>query len=145
MYRHTLIILLLIHIMFFSSFAFANRAPALIEGNFKMISAGLAHTCALSNKGISCWGDNIDGQAPSFIEGDFEMISAGFNNTCAINNGSNGGRISCWGGSTDNKIPTGGNFKVVSTGPLHSCALNHKGLSCWGDNRFGQAPILYQG
>ena len=83
-------------------------APAGVR--FKQISAGVVHTCAITNTGAAyCWGLNYDGQIgdgtkgadrliPTRVSGidgtPLTQVSAGFTRTCAV---STAGALLCWG------------------------------------------------
>ena len=58
------------------------------------IAAGVYHTCALDDNGVSCWGDNVSGQTtvPAGLANP-SAIGAGWSYTCALDD--NG--VSCWG------------------------------------------------
>lgn len=110
------------------------------EGNFRAVSAGSDHTCAIrENKTIRCWGTNDYGQsrAPA---GSFTAVSAGWDHTCAIRES---GEIACWGrnhlGQTD---APGGSFTAVSAVLSHTCGLRTSGaIECWGwDEERTDAP-----
>jgi alpha-tubulin suppressor-like RCC1 family protein len=130
------------------------------------VSAGRAHTCAVTNDGrVQCWGENFDGKlgdgntvgevaaTPVTVSGlsDVVAVSAGRAHTCAV---TNDGRVQCWGSNVDGQLGDGGvtnaltpvtvsglsNAVAVSAGGSHSCALYQDGaISCWGSNVDGQA------
>ncbi len=116
--------------------------------NYK-VSAGANHTCLLDSQGVSCWGDNSDGQStvPGLIAP--EDIAAGERHTCAVDDNSGINSVVCWGDNSAGQSmpPVLVNPLRVSTGSLHSCALTDDGVrdvTCWGDNTEGQlnAPVL---
>lgn len=133
---------------------------------FKNLSAGFAHTCAISSADeLYCWGYNKYGQlgsgstnnanTPQRVLGLSKVlaVSAGFGHTCAILADNS---ISCWGhnqfgqlgidqNANDIKTPSPvPNFKAASiyTGEFHTCAvqLDNK-VFCWGANKFGQLGL----
>jgi alpha-tubulin suppressor-like RCC1 family protein len=131
------------------------------------VSAGSAHTCALTAAGgLKCWGYNdngrlgdgttVDSPTPVGVIGlgsDATAVSAGGNHTCAI---TTAGGIKCWGrnyegalgNGTTSPDPTptpvdvvdlGGSATAIDTGSVHTCAaVNGAWLDCWGDNDYGQ-------
>jgi alpha-tubulin suppressor-like RCC1 family protein len=128
------------------------------------ITAGRAHTCALTTTGtVSCWGGNGSGQLgdgttqsrnlPTPIPGlsGVTQIAAGFDHTCARQSN---GALRCWGGNffgqlgdgstTPRPSPTavatlGSGVVAIDTGYGHTCALTDAAtVRCWGYNFFGQ-------
>jgi len=75
------------------------------------IAAGSAHTCAIANGDVWCWGDNTFGQL-----------------------GSGPGP----GGSTPKHVTAGGNALRLAAGSWHTCYADTSTVSCWGKNDFGQ-------
>jgi hypothetical protein len=107
------------------------------------ISAGAAHTCALTDFGdVYCWGLNFSGQLgdgtntnrdePQRITtiNNIVHIAAGYYHTCAVDED---GRVYCWGGNSDGQLGTGtldpSNEPVEVTLAKPSGAKLH-----WGDN-----------
>jgi alpha-tubulin suppressor-like RCC1 family protein len=141
-----------------------STTPIPVTGGltFSTISAGFAHTCAISSGQIYCWGSNEFGQlgtgsvggrseVPAPVSGGsgFVAISAGSAHTCAVNAI---GEAFCWGrnnhlqsGKADG-LPApapiavgGGSFTRISAGEFHTCALGATGVvSCWGENGSSQ-------
>jgi len=111
--------------------------------DFQQISTGNDHACGVKiNGGVSCWGDDSEGQA-SPPSGTFQQVSAGLFYTCGINTA---GGVVCWGSNhlSGNFIgrasPPAGTFRQVSAGALHACGVKTDGsVVCWGDNEHGQA------
>lgn len=68
------------------------------------LAAGLAHTCAIDDNGVTCWGHNGSGQStvPAGLTNP-TVLAAGENHTCAIDD--NG--VTCWGhnGSGQSTVP----------------------------------------
>lgn len=129
------------------------------------ITAGLYHTCALTQVGgVQCWGRNEVGQlgdgagadssSPKPVTGlasDVTAIAAGSYHTCAL---TASGEIQCWGYNGNGQLGDGtidaassprqviglaGTVKSIGAGLYHTCALNTAGaVQCWGDNARGQ-------
>jgi alpha-tubulin suppressor-like RCC1 family protein len=127
------------------------------------ISAGDAHTCALTTGGgVKCWGINVDGRlgngtttsssVPVDVTGRTSgtaAISAGAMHTCAV---TTTGAASCWGEGAFGRLGNNGvlpsNVPVavaglstgttaISAGTNHTCAINAGGAKCWGRNSSG--------
>jgi alpha-tubulin suppressor-like RCC1 family protein len=138
-----------------------NPVPVAGGRTYSRISAGTAHSCALTQAGAAfCWGRNSSGQlgdggttqagAPVAVQGApaFVDISAGGNHTCAR---TAAGTVYCWGagnagqlgnGSTANSstpVQVAGSYASLSAGWMHTCALRADGAAfCWGANELGQ-------
>ncbi|OBS51711.1 hypothetical protein A8B73_14895 [Methylosinus sp. 3S-1] len=146
-----------------------HSAPVAVSGlssGVVGISAGGAHSCALTSAGaVLCWGANFDGQlgdgtyenrstpvAVSGLSSGVVAISAGEYHTCAL---TGAGAVLCWGSnsfgalgdaSTPGSRPIPGpvtglssGVRVVAAGGSHTCALTSAGaVQCWGQNFFGQ-------
>jgi alpha-tubulin suppressor-like RCC1 family protein len=133
-----------------------------VEILFRSISAGGAHTCAISLGGRGyCWGagtvgqigdGTVDGSAlPSLVASPFGFtsLSAGYQNTCGLSGGaalcwgSNGSRQLGNGGKSDSWTPTavagGYRFADVRVNALHACAVTvDERALCWGADWAGQ-------
>jgi alpha-tubulin suppressor-like RCC1 family protein len=149
----------------------ADPIPNLIASgaaDWKTVSAGENHTCAIRIGRVACWGGDQSGQlgdgtvsnpqtdpTPGFISSgatDWTSVSAGAGHTCAIR----AGRVACWGfdgagqlgdgtvGSptTDpspSQILSGAtDWKTVSAGLDHTCATRAGRIACWGGDGTGQ-------
>ncbi len=136
-------------------------APA---GDATLVSAGHAHTCAVINGGLQCWGDNSTGQLGAVFTGSqpiqvtviaanggVQQVASGAEFTCAVINGG----LQCWGSLQAVRFPDGGrpyyesftplpvivaNSGVVkvAVGTKHICALLDGGLRCFGARGNGQ-------
>jgi alpha-tubulin suppressor-like RCC1 family protein len=132
------------------------------------ISAGSAHTCALTTGGAAqCWGYNADGQlgnssatdshvpvAVSGLSSGATTISAGFYHTCAL---TTGGAAKCWGyngfGNLGNNSTSNAGVPVavsglssgvtaISAGLVDTCAVGAPGVPmCWGDDLAVNSPV----
>lgn len=108
------------------------------SSKFKTISAGGLATCGINmSNQIECWGERA-----SFLTtipaGSFLAVSNGYAHACALDLTN---QIHCWGEYPDTIT---GSFSSVSSGSTHNCALTSPDgyLKCWGDNDFGQAPVI---
>lgn len=84
------------------------------------ISASYDHTCAISQRQVWCWGNNIRGQL-----GD-GTTSLGSMTALRVKKSPSAG-----GGFLNNATS-------IATGTYHSCAINAGQAWCWGENRGGQ-------
>ncbi|HTR55793.1 MAG TPA: hypothetical protein VMJ10_34190 [Kofleriaceae bacterium] len=129
------------------------------------LAVGGAHTCALANGIVSCWGRDLEGEAVGGVAGAiatpmpvalapnttppaFERIAAGGEHSCAIG----AGELWCWGataaiGDGDVTVsfatqiePSITDWTEVSLGTSHGCAISAtRGVLCWGQNDSAQA------
>ncbi|MBU6154809.1 MAG: putative Ig domain-containing protein, partial [Bdellovibrionales bacterium] len=126
------------------------------------IAAGGAHTCAIQNGAVLCWGDNSLGQLgdgtttnsaiPVQVPGldsNVTSLAAGAYHTCAIQNGA----LKCWGDNSSGQLGDGtttdrltpvavpgldSNVTSLAAGYYHTCAIQNGALKCWGGNYAGQ-------
>ncbi len=152
-----------------SAGATPDPTPGLIQSgatDWKSVSAGSNHACAVRSGRIACWGYDDNGQlgdgtpgampdpTPGLIQSgatDWRSVSAGGNHTCAVRSG----RIACWGydgngqlgdgSATNAPDPTPGliksnatDWKSVSADRYHTCATRAGRVACWGDDGNGQ-------
>lgn len=106
------------------------------KGDFKYISMGQFHGCALDKVGLlRCWGDANAFPKPEDSTKRYKQISAGTDHTCAR---TAQGELNCWGNNAfgEINIPPG-LYIDVSAKSDHTCAID-KGynLTCWGDKAF---------
>lgn len=154
-----------------SMFMLPEREPRLVSlpgsGPVTAIAAGRAHTCAIRDGALYCWGENRDGQlgladkanqsAPKAItlpgSGAVTSVVAGESHTCAIR----GGTLYCWGEDVFGQLgpgrqPEGSAFRTVqlpgsgattalAAGRSHTCAVRDQALYCWGNNFHGQLGL----
>jgi alpha-tubulin suppressor-like RCC1 family protein len=144
-----------------------STRPVLVAGghSFQQISAGSAHTCAVTTDNRAfCWGSNVgqlgDGtrttrRAPVAVAGghQFRLVDAGNDHTCAVTTGN---RAYCWGLNGDGNLGDGTqtnrftpvavagglSFTQVSAGVgvyRFTCGVtsDYRGF-CWGRNNSGQ-------
>jgi WD40 repeat protein len=136
-----------------------------LTGGIAAISAGRAHTCALTaGGGVKCWGENehgelgnsstVDSAVPvdvNGLTGGATAIAAGDDHTCAV---TTSGGVKCWGVNESGQLGDGTTtnsstpvdvteiidaVKNVVAGGSHTCALTVPGgVLCWGNNEHGQ-------
>jgi len=135
------------------------------------VTAGLAHTCALTSVGgVKCWGLNGSGQLGdgtttdsrfpvdvAGLGGGISAIAAGGEHSCAL---TVAGGVKCWGAAGYDEF---GNSSATATTPVdvpglasgvsaiaagggHTCVLTSGGgVKCWGTNGSGQLGIGRRG
>ena len=110
------------------------------EGQFKAVSVGEKHVCALTILGeIQCWGADFTGPT---IYGTFSEISSGNAFSCALEDDTF--VIQCWtydyvwGIPTElvNNAPSDGPYQSLSCGREHCCAIHRidEIIKCWGES-----------
>lgn len=124
------------------------------------VSAGYAHTCAVVNGALHCWGWNQSGQVngkpgdkpilkPALVlpQG-ASAVAAGGMHTCAVVRGS----ALCWGGDTSAigiasyasdtefkpKQMVASGVTAIAARTQSTCAIVKGALQCWGDNSYSQ-------
>jgi alpha-tubulin suppressor-like RCC1 family protein len=131
---------------------------------WRSISAGAAHTCAVSVDGEAlCWGWNAFGQlgigelvglgTPGTVAGghQWQSVSSGWHHACGI---TTAGESYCWGHNRQGQLGSGARterepapvrvaggieFTALSGGAQHTCGLAADGTAyCWGLNQYGQ-------
>lgn len=145
-----------------------SQVPVPVPGltDVKQVSAGGAHTCAVTVSGAAkCWGRNDSGQIgdssftlrslPADVTGlgsGVALINSGYFHSCAI---TDAGEALCWGGNGagelgNSNMPTDSNVPVPVTGldsgvtdisgnDAHTCATTAGGgVQCWGYDFDGQ-------
>jgi alpha-tubulin suppressor-like RCC1 family protein len=130
------------------------------------VSAGSDFTCGVRGGRVACWGKDTLGQlgdgtpgvnpdpTPGLIASgatDWTSVSADRFHTCAVR----AGRVACWGDdgngqlgdgtSLDAPDPTPGfiqsgatDWKSVSAGGVHTCAIRATVAACWGSDNSGE-------
>lgn len=126
------------------------------------LATGAAHTCAVSEAGVHCWGDNRWGQlgledaAPGLNQPStplaFPRLGAGgLGHHCIADEST----VVCWGHNGHGQLGRNttdpccaeaaevalpeGRVEDLAAGFVHSCALLDGQVWCWGDLRFGAA------
>lgn len=122
------------------------------------ISVGADHGCVIASDGMSCWGNNINGQIDASLAKDCDTdctlpvtpvaldatrVVVGARHTCAL--GATGD-VTCWGSNEHGQLARSSSFLVgppgiafsgavdLVSGSTHTCALtaDHQAW-CWGD------------
>ncbi len=144
----------------------SENAKLELKVKIDLISTGGAHSCAIANGTVYCWGYNGSGQlgdgtltnrnTANLVPGlnNIISISAGGHHTCAL---LNSGDVKCWGdnyswqlGDGTNKtklapdriVQLNGKAIAISAGSDHTCALmSNREVKCWGKNLHRQLGI----
>ena len=129
------------------------------------IAAGAAHSCAIVDGNVWCWGDNGSGQLGNGMTAastagvayqvaniaGAQLIAAGGAHTCAAN----ASKTFCWGNNNLGQLGDGANIPeaprpeatevpgaagalALAAGDSHTCAITSAGVRCWGANGAGQ-------
>ena len=138
-----------------------------LESGVASLTAGFAHTCALTTSGAAkCWGRDAEGQlgndtaltqqpTPVDVSGlssGVASIAAGDYHTCAV---TTSGAAKCWGYDAYGQLGDGGSntnqstpvdvsglssgVASISAGDNHTCAVTTSGAAkCWGYDGHGQ-------
>jgi hypothetical protein len=105
--------------------------PTVVFGSntFVSISAGATHTCGATSAAVKCWGGNTYGQ-----------LGSGSTTLCDSNpplwQSSNGNVRCCRSAIPVQALAT--TASSVTAGAYFSCAVASSGVSCWGQNNYGQ-------
>mgnify|MGYP000308037313 CR=1 FL=1 len=104
------------------------------------ITSAMAHSCAIDNQMVSCWGGNLFSQTDVPPLNRPSQVWSSDVSSCAM---TDDGMV-CWGGlrSGYGRVPqelTG--ISQLSFGTQASCALSNHEVHCWGNNSFGQKSI----
>jgi alpha-tubulin suppressor-like RCC1 family protein len=131
-----------------------------LSGNIEGLTASRFQTCALTDKGIQCWGSETSGNggtsattAVSFLTfpSEVQYIAGRMHHVCGILSGS--GNVMCVGDnsygdlgdgsktSSPTPLDVGSGLSAVlalAAGDYHTCAVTAAGVSCWGQNSNGE-------
>lgn len=146
----------------------SQTAPVAVAGlnsGLVALSAGAAHTCAVTSNGAAvCWGSGDQGQLGNGDRADQDepvqvsglssgvvSVAAGGRHTCAV---SSEGAVLCWGDNAEGQLGYGGSADqdepvgvsglssgvvAVAAGAYHTCAVTTQGaVLCWGWDNSGQ-------
>ncbi len=135
-----------------------------LSGGVAAVGAGDFQSCALLAVGIvKCWGQNGNGELGNGTASDSltpvdvvglsgaKALAVGWGHACAL---LSGGGVKCWGYNRNGELGDGGTgnrdrpvdvqgvpegVTALVAGGVHNCALTRAGgVSCWGDNSYGQ-------
>lgn len=136
-----------------------------MDGDVTAVAAGGAHSCAVVDGELWCWGKNDHGQLGTNTTDDSNVpvkvtiatgmsaavtdVTAGAAHTCAIA----GGAAWCWGDNGSSQLGDGwwhdlsapvkvlglsGTVTAISAGLVHTCAIADGAARCWGEGYDGQ-------
>lgn len=152
----------------------AAKTPEALDGDdWTAVQCNFSNCCGLRRAGeLFCWGANTYGQAGATPTADvpapvavspgasWKSVSCSQFHCCGIQTQ---GQLYCWGRNTNGELGIGvagdasskstphrvGNasdWKAVSAGGAHSCAIKEGGtIWCWGHSFYGQLGIGIQG
>ncbi len=100
-----------------------------------MLLVRIYHACAITDKGVRCWGDGSSTLNVPEDLGEVTQLYAGGDSTCAVDE--NG--VHCWGNwmrrpetSRPVTVPEGlGRVSQMALGETFTCAVDENGLQCW--------------
>ncbi|XP_073286011.1 serine/threonine-protein kinase-like protein CCR4 [Primulina huaijiensis] len=121
----------------------ANVTGHVPMGNFRLLSAGFRHACAISlNGSLECWG-NMAGEKP---RGEFTALALGKNRGCALRSNRT---VSCWGENEYNMPESLRNEFFISLEAKEAifCGIKMSDYSllCWGNEDFDLNPLVFNG
>jgi alpha-tubulin suppressor-like RCC1 family protein len=146
--------------------SFVPAAPSGLTGLVSHVAAGAAHSCAIVDGNVWCWGDNASGQLGNGTVGAATggatphqvaniagavLLAAGGAHTCAAT----ATKTYCWGNNNLGQLGDGANIPeaprpeatevpgaagalALGAGDSHTCAVTGSGVLCWGANGAGQ-------
>jgi alpha-tubulin suppressor-like RCC1 family protein len=145
-----------------------HSEPRPVASGVNTIGAGRRYTCASSNEGSFCWGDNYQGRlgnesiemynpTPLRMSGGLQFVSISTAETHACGLVADGA-AHCWGSNFSGEIGPRGELLSASRTPLavggpqfslvsagagaHSCGIARDGAAyCWGVHSSGQLGI----
>jgi hypothetical protein len=102
-------------------------------GSYVDLAVGNSHACAVrSNAELIFWGSAYDwGDSPP--GGIAVQVTAGDDYCCAL---MEDGAIACWGEAP--AADPGSTWTEFDGGADHFCAIGDDGVTCWGDDSYGQ-------
>ncbi len=114
---------------------YLGKTPNVAEYKLKNY---FAHSCALHDAGVNCWGLNDQGQTDvPILRGKILDIDVGYHHSCVIHGDEQA--IKCWG---DMFSPNGVDYFEISSGADHVCGITTSGkINCFGANGFGQTSV----
>ncbi len=120
--------------------ALATLALGAMDASGYDLSAGGAHTCAVDDNGVTCWGNDSWGQStvPAGLTNP-RTVTAGTGHTCALDD--NG--VTCWGQNNYGQSTVAAglvNPSAVAAGGQHTCAVDDNGVTCWGNSGLTTVP-----
>lgn len=108
-----------------------------------MISTRTTFTCAISDHGVECWGNNPHNiqDPPQFNNP--RQIGVGWYHACVLDETLTGPEVVCWGNNWNGEtsVPNLSNPKQISVGSQSSCAIDDDGVKCWGWNGNGETLV----
>ena len=140
----------------------SSGVSALAAGGATGFLGQVAHTCAVANGGVQCWGNGTFGELGNgggassanpvvafAASSGATDVSAGGLHSCAVVSGA----AWCWGQNARGQLGTGNmsdslvpvavsglstGVTSISSGASHTCAVSGGAVRCWGDNSYGQ-------
>ncbi len=114
----------------------AGRDPRVAD---YALSSSWAHSCAIHDGGIRCWGSDSSGQSsPPDVKNPKEIGTGGYFSCALLNDGS----ASCWGENAAVRTPVGAGNSHLTLGGYHACVIDKNGLvQCVGRNDYGESTV----
>ncbi len=108
-----------------------------INFDISQISVGSNHACALGEKEVYCWGDDIPKFTNFNLNNNPSYVVAGSDYTCVLDDP----YVWCLGDGIYGANTEFQNVRQLSSGYNHACLIDDLGVHCWGDNAFGRTAV----
>jgi len=111
-----------------------GRSPLVADW---MVSTGYTHVCVLDDSKVLCWDTASEYGMPVPDIPNPRYLTSKFRTACAIADDG----MYCWGDGPTTRTTSALTILSSSIGEAHRCLLTTSGVSCSGDNSYGQTDV----